>query len=86
MSAGLLGASDKSPDIMNILMSVCIVRGVILGTRQMMRDMVAFIEEKGIKMVFDEVVFGLGGYKEALEFLEGNKHFAKVLIRIPGEE
>lgn len=85
VSVGLLGSSDKSPDIMNVLGNVCIVRGVILGTRQMMQDMVAFIEEKGVKMAFDDEVFGLAEYKEALKRLGMNKHFAKVLIRISGE-
>lgn len=85
VSAGLLGSSEKSPDVMNVLGNVCIVRGVLLGTRQMMRDMIAFIQEKGVKMAFDEeVVFGLEGYKEALKRLEENKHFAKVMIKIPG--
>lgn len=84
VSAGLLGQSEKSPDIMNVLGNICIVRGVLLGTRQMMRDMIAFIEEKGIKMAYDEEMFGLEGYKDALKRLEENKHFAKVLVKIPG--
>lgn len=83
VSAGLLGSSEESPDIMNVLGSVCIVRGVLLGTRQMMRDMVTFIEGKGIKMAFDdEKVFALREYQDALKRLEENKHFAKVLIKI----
>ena len=82
VSAGLLGSSDKSPDVMNCIMNICIVRGIVLGTRQMMRDMVAFIKEKGIQMVYDEEVLGLADYREALKRLEDNKHFAKVVIKI----
>ena len=85
VSAGLLGSSEKSPDIMSVLGSICIVRGVVLGTRQMVRDMIAFIEEKGIRMVFGEKVFELGGYEQALKWLEENRHFAKVLINIQGK-
>ena len=84
VSAGLLGSSEKSPDIMNVLGNICTVRGVLLGTRQMMRDMIAFIEEKRVKMAFDEKVFELEEYKEALQRLDENRHFAKVLIKMSG--
>ena len=46
--------------------------------------MIAFIKEKGVNIVFNEKVFGLEKYRDALKKLEENRLFAKGLIKIPG--
>ncbi|KUJ11637.1 GroES-like protein [Mollisia scopiformis] len=80
---GVLGeAGEEKPDIMDALWRVCSVRGLFLGTRDQFNDMVKFIEENDVRPVFDEKVFGLGELEEALMYLEEQKHFSKVVIRV----
>lgn len=70
------------PGIMQCLWQVCSLRGIFLGTREQFERMVQFIEEKGIEPVVDERVFGMGEVKEAFAYLEAQKHFSKVVIKI----
>jgi NADPH:quinone reductase-like Zn-dependent oxidoreductase len=44
--------------------------------------LVTFIEEKDVKPVIDQRVFGLGDLKDALVYLEDQRHFSKVVIKI----
>jgi len=74
--------AEETPSIMDCLWMVCSVRGIFLGTRKQFEEMVEFIEEKGIVPVVDEMVFGLGEVIEAFEYLEKQKHFSKVVIKI----
>jgi NADPH:quinone reductase-like Zn-dependent oxidoreductase len=84
IAAGLIGgAGDESkPALLETLYSVCIVRGVLLGTRQQFHDMNRFIEENGIEPAIDDEVFGLKDTKDAYQKLAAQKHFAKVVIKI----
>lgn len=61
---------------------VCSVRGVVLGSKQQFEDMVRFIEEKNVKPVVDEKVFEIDGVKEAYEWIDQQKHFSKVVVKI----
>ncbi|KAI9374190.1 alcohol dehydrogenase [Aspergillus egyptiacus] len=80
--AGLLGAGTVTdvPSIMDGLTYLCTVRGFLLGTRAQFREMNRFIEERGIRPVVDERVFGFGEVKGAYEYLGGQRHFSKVVI------
>lgn len=78
---GVLG-DGETPSIMDCLWRVCSVRGVILGTRNQFKDMVKFIEKNGVEPVFDERVFRLREVKEAYKWLEEQKHFSKVVIKV----
>ena len=80
---GLLGSGDKPVDMLRALWSQCIVRGVLLGSKAMFRDMVAFCEQKNVQPALDDVVFGLDRAREAYERLEKQQHFSKVVIKIP---
>ena len=51
--------ADEIPSIMDCLWCVCSVRGIFLGTKKQFKDIVAFVEEKGIVPVVDERAFGL---------------------------
>lgn len=82
VAAGMVGGSATPVPLMSVLVSVCNVRGIILGTRQMMRDMIAFIKEHNIKPVLDDKVFSLPEAKDALQRMEEQKHFSKVIIEI----
>ncbi|KAK0739422.1 hypothetical protein B0T21DRAFT_409772 [Apiosordaria backusii] len=84
---GLLGKFDTGAiPMMSALWRPCIVRGVLLGSRKQYRDLVKFVEEKGVVPVVDDVVFGLEEVKEAYRRLEEQKHFSKVVIKIAIEE
>jgi D-arabinose 1-dehydrogenase-like Zn-dependent alcohol dehydrogenase len=86
VAAGLIGKTDKTESLLSVLAKVCIVRGILLGTRQMMRDMVEFIERNDVKPALDDQVFALSEAKEAFKRLEEQKHFSKVVIQIPGSK
>ncbi|KAL4789833.1 hypothetical protein BDV19DRAFT_396647 [Aspergillus venezuelensis] len=81
---GLLGgaAQPEDPSIMAGLMYLVRTRGVLLGSRRQFAEMNKFIQEKRIRPVFDERVFNFSEVKEAFEFLEGQKHFSKVVIDV----
>ncbi|KAL4756219.1 zinc-dependent alcohol dehydrogenase family protein [Aspergillus foveolatus] len=81
---GLLGASEnvQVPSIMDGLTYLCTTRGFLLGTREQFREMNALIDEKLIKPVVDERVFGFTEIREAYEYLEQQRHFSKVVIDV----
>jgi D-arabinose 1-dehydrogenase-like Zn-dependent alcohol dehydrogenase len=80
---GVLGdEAEEKPDIMDCLWHVFSVRGIFLGTRRQFKDMIAFVEEKNIEPVIDEKIFDMAEIKEAYRFLEAQKHFSKVVVRI----
>jgi NADPH:quinone reductase-like Zn-dependent oxidoreductase len=80
--AGMLGQSDDPVPLMSILWNPCITRGITLGTRNMMRDMVEFVKEKRISMAVDTQMFPLIALKDALAKMETHKHFAKIVIKV----
>lgn len=69
-------------DIFEAMWSVCVVRGVILGSKAMFKDMVKFCEVKNVKPALDEVIFGLHEAVGAYKRLEKQQHFSKVVIKI----
>ncbi|CAG8952010.1 hypothetical protein HYFRA_00000746 [Hymenoscyphus fraxineus] len=80
---GVLGSDEKEHvGALDVLWRVCSVRGALLGTREQFGEMCKFIEEKGVRPVVDERVFGLEETREAFEYLEGQNHFSKVVIKI----
>jgi D-arabinose 1-dehydrogenase-like Zn-dependent alcohol dehydrogenase len=83
-AAGLVGGMESidKPTLLDTLWNICIVRGILLGTRQMFREMNAFIEEYKVEPAIDEEAFELKDTKEAYARLEAQKHFAKVIIKI----
>jgi NADPH:quinone reductase-like Zn-dependent oxidoreductase len=64
------------------MLNVCIARGLLLGTRDQFVEMNQFIDEQGIKPVVDDKVFEFKNAKEAFTYLESQKHFSKVCIRL----
>lgn len=84
VAAGLVAGApgESSPALMDTLWNICIVRGILLGTKQQFVDMNRFIEEKGINIAVDEEVFGLEDVKDAYQKLEAQKHFSKIVIKI----
>ncbi|KAL4933208.1 zinc-dependent alcohol dehydrogenase family protein [Aspergillus undulatus] len=79
---------DKSAEpvpLFAAMMSTCIVRGILGGTRNHLKELTRFIDEKGIVPAVDAVVFELSEAKDAYRRLKEKKHFAKVVIRVDHE-
>lgn len=83
--AGLLGGNETVEPLMSVLSTICVVRGVVLGTKSMMADMIKFVQEKDIKMATDSQILPLKDAKAAFRMLEEQRHFAKIVIQIPGQ-
>ncbi|KAK5659143.1 hypothetical protein OQA88_1233 [Cercophora sp. LCS_1] len=79
---GFLGGAEPKDSILEPLNRVCTLRGVYVGSRAQMLDMIAAIEANNIKPVVDGEVFTLETAKKAYEYMWAQKHFGKVGIKI----
>ncbi|KAK3291578.1 putative alcohol dehydrogenase [Chaetomium fimeti] len=80
---GLLGNKDApSVPLVDVFQHGCIVRSLILGSREQLRQVVQFVDERKITPAIDDKVFELAETKDAYRFLSEKRHFAKVVIRI----
>jgi D-arabinose 1-dehydrogenase-like Zn-dependent alcohol dehydrogenase len=66
---GLLGGTQPKDSIMEALSRVCVIRGVYVGSRTQLEDMVKATEEHNIHPVVDKTVFTLDQAKEAYEYM-----------------
>ena len=78
----LAGFSKDQPSFLDCLNNVCIVRGVLVGSRLQFEEMNAAIDATGIKPVVDEKVFSLEDLKEAYQHMWDQKHFGKMVVKI----
>ncbi|KAH6842458.1 alcohol dehydrogenase [Chaetomium sp. MPI-CAGE-AT-0009] len=76
------GQGEKGPDFPQILSSMAVVRGIVVGSREQLDAMIRTIEAFNIKPVVDQQVFKLEDLKEAYQYLWDQKHFSKVAIKI----
>ncbi|KAG0156323.1 hypothetical protein PDIDSM_3500 [Penicillium digitatum] len=81
---GFLGGVDPKtqPTVLETLNHVCTVRGVYVGSKALMRDMIGAIEANDIHPVVDEKVFRLDQIREAYDYMWAQKHFGKLTITI----
>ena len=80
---GFIGGMDKNqPTFLETLNNICTVRGILVGSRLQMQDMVNAIEANDIHPVVDEKVFELKDLKEAYEYMWDQKHFGKLTIKV----
>ncbi|KAL9101162.1 MAG: hypothetical protein Q9187_009273, partial [Circinaria calcarea] len=80
---GFLGGQSKDqPGFLECLTNSCIVRGLMVGSRQSFEEMNRAIDVNGIKPVVDEKVFKLEEVKEAYQYMWDQKHFGKLTISI----
>lgn len=80
---GFIGGMDKNqPTFLETLNNICTVRGILVGSRLQMQDMVDAIEANDIHPVVDEKVFELKELKEAYEYMWDQKHFGKLTIKV----
>ncbi|KAL4787348.1 hypothetical protein BJX76DRAFT_354296 [Aspergillus varians] len=81
---GFLGGMDPKtiPNVLETLNNICTVRGVYVGSKALMNDMVSAIEANNIHPVVDGTVFTLEKTREAYEYMWAQKHFGKVTVQI----
>ena len=79
----LSGAQGEGfPPAIESLKRICTIRGLLVGSRAMMEDMVAAIEANDIHPVLDDKVFTLDQVREAYEYMWAQSHFGKLAIKI----
>jgi NADPH:quinone reductase-like Zn-dependent oxidoreductase len=68
---GFVGGVDPKtlPNVLDTLSHICTVRGVYVGSKALMRDMIRAIEANNIHPIVDEKVFTLDQAKEAYEYM-----------------
>lgn len=67
----------KNVSFTEILENVCTVRGLVVGSRAQLKEMVRAIEINNIKPAVDEKVFKFEEVKEAYQYMWDQKHFGK---------
>lgn len=63
------GGKGDQPTILDTLSNICTVRGVYVGSKELMKDMVRAIEANNIHPVLDEKVFTLDQARKAYEYM-----------------
>ncbi|KAL4810943.1 hypothetical protein BDV18DRAFT_150008 [Aspergillus unguis] len=81
---GFVGGMDPSkvPNVLSALTNICTVRGVYVGSKALMNDMIAAIEANNLHPVVDEKVFTLETAREAYDYMWAQKHFGKLALKI----
>ncbi|KAI3393738.1 hypothetical protein diail_3784 [Diaporthe ilicicola] len=79
---GFLGGVKAKTTAIDALNHLCTFRGLYVGSRQQLEDMVAAIEANDIHPVLDEKVFEFDQAKEAYEYMWDKKHFGKIVIKV----
>lgn len=79
---GSVGKGEEPVPLFATIFHTCMVRAILGGSRAQLKELVQFIDEKGIKPAVDDIVFELADAKDAYRRLEEKKHFSKVVIRI----
>ncbi len=65
---GFLGGARDTPSLIECLSHLCVVRGIYVGSRALMEDMVRAVEANDIHPVVDEHTFGLDDVRQAYEY------------------
>ncbi|KAI0887026.1 NAD(P)-binding protein [Annulohypoxylon maeteangense] len=79
---GLLGGAKTEASVVDTLRHICTARGVYVGSKALMEEMVAAIEANDIHPVVDKEVFDFEKTKEAYNYMWDQKHFGKLVIKI----
>ena len=61
------GDAEKQPSFLEVLMKHIIVRGIVVGSKVMLQDVIDAIDANGIKPVVDQKVYDLKDIKEAYQ-------------------
>ncbi|ERF70701.1 hypothetical protein EPUS_02567 [Endocarpon pusillum Z07020] len=80
---GFLGGVPRDqPSFLDCLNHICIVRGILVGSRMQFEKMNRAIDAKKIKPVVDLRIFQFDEAKDAYQYMWDQKHFGKVVIRV----
>ncbi|KAL4877561.1 hypothetical protein BJY04DRAFT_221932 [Aspergillus karnatakaensis] len=76
------GEEVKVPSLLETWLNLYTARGVWVGSRKQLEELVSVVEEKGLKPVLDGKAFKLRELKEAFELLESGRNLGKIGIQI----
>ncbi|KAK7934771.1 NAD(P)-binding protein [Apiospora marii] len=79
---GFLSGAKPESTILDVLSCICTARGVFVGSKAQMEEMVAAIEANDIHPVVDKAQFSLEQAREAYDYMWAQKHFGKIAINI----
>ncbi|KAI1812215.1 hypothetical protein GGS20DRAFT_578518 [Poronia punctata] len=79
---GFLGGVKVESSLIETLTHICTARGIYVGSRQQMEDMVAAIEANDIHPVVDQKPFSLDQTDKAYQYQWDKGHVGKVAINI----
>ena len=79
---GFLTGTERGPALVDTLLAAANVRGILIGSRQQLLEMVNAVEVGGIKPLIDDKIFKLEEAREAFQYLWDQKHFSKVVIKV----
>lgn len=65
----LSGAAQGNSKVIDALLKICTFRGLHVGSRVQMEEMMAAIEANEIQPILDETVFSFEGLRDGLEYL-----------------
>ena len=83
---GFLGSppGEKEPSTLEALSSGCIIRGILVGSKEQLVAMNRAIDANNIHPVVDEKTFSMENALEAYEYQWQQKNFGKVVIQLAG--
>lgn len=75
-------SQDEMPDVaLNALGKGAVVRGIMVGSKQQLEDVVRFIGNRNLQIPVEKIFkFSRDGFIEALDFMTGGQHIGKVCI------
>jgi len=80
--SGAVSETKDLPTMLDCWLNNCIARGVSVGSRAQMEEMVAAIEANDIHPLVDERLFNLDEAKLAFEHYSQNANFGKTVISL----
>jgi NADPH:quinone reductase-like Zn-dependent oxidoreductase len=84
--AGQVGAKSEPVPMSEAFMHTCWVRGMLLGSRNQLKQVVRYIDQKRIQPAVDDIVFELAEAKDGYRRLNEKEHFSKVVVRVDHPE
>ena len=77
---GFLGGVKgiEQPSFLECLNHLCVVRGILVGSREMFEEMNKAIDVNGIKPVVDEKVFPMEKLEDAYQYLVNLNYFGRL--------
>lgn len=77
-------SQEDMPDVASLALSKgAVVRGIMVGSKQLLEEAVTFISKQGLRLpVEKEFPFTLEGVKSAYEYLVSGQHIGKVCISL----